>query len=135
MVNTDLCGPIVPQSYCGDTYFILFVDDYSRMMTVMYLKEKYEAFKMFKWVLVRVEKETSKNLKCLRSKRGGYFTSNEFEFFCNDRNKSFQEPLHLLKEVDNLERCSKDTHLHLEPLHKMELLKEETNLSWIVLGI
>ena len=64
---------------------MLFVDDYSRMMTVMFLKQKSDAFKMFKWYLARVEKETRKSLKCLRSDRKGEFTSNEFEIFCNDR--------------------------------------------------
>ena len=76
MVHTDLCGLITPQSYCGAKYFIPFVDDYSRMTTMMYLKEKSQAFKMFKWYLARVEKETSKSLKCLKSGRGGEFTSN-----------------------------------------------------------
>ena len=73
------------QSYKGDKYILLFVDDYSRMMTVMFLKQKSDAFQMFKWYLARVEKETGKNLKCLRSDRGGEFTSNEFEEFCNDK--------------------------------------------------
>ena len=63
LVHIDLCRPITLQSYCGAKYFILFADDYSRMMTMMYLKKKYEAFKMFKWYLVRVEKETGKSLK------------------------------------------------------------------------
>ena len=40
---------------------------------------------MFKWYLARVEKETRKIIKCLRFDRGGEFTSNEFEMFCNDR--------------------------------------------------
>ena len=40
---------------------------------------------MFKWYLARVEKETRKGLKCLRSNRGGEFTSKEFEEFCNDK--------------------------------------------------
>ena len=40
---------------------------------------------MFKWYLARVEKETSKSMKCLRSDRGGKFMSNEFEMFWNDR--------------------------------------------------
>ena len=40
---------------------------------------------MFKWYLARVEKEIGKSLKCLRSDRGGEFTSNEFEIFCNDK--------------------------------------------------
>ena len=64
---------------------MLFVDDYSRMMTVMFLKQKSNTFQLFKWYLERVEKETGKSLKCLRLDRGGEFISNDFEMFCNDR--------------------------------------------------
>ena len=85
LVHTDLCGPIEVQIYKGDKYIMLFVDDYSRMMTVMFLKQKSDAFQMFKWYLARVEKETGKRLKCLRSDRGGEFTSKEFEEFYNER--------------------------------------------------
>ena len=85
LVHIDLCGPIGTTSYSGEKFFILFVDDYSRMMIVMYLKEKSEAFQKFKWYLVRVEKETSKKLKYLRSDRGGEFISNELNEFCIKR--------------------------------------------------
>ena len=44
LVHTDLCGPIDVQSYRGDKYFILFVDDYSRMLIVMFLREKDDTF-------------------------------------------------------------------------------------------
>ena len=64
---------------------MLFVDDYSRMMTIMFLKQKLDAFQMFKWYLAKVEKETWKSLKCLRSDRGGEFTSKEFEEFYNNK--------------------------------------------------
>ena len=64
---------------------MLFVDDYSRMMIIMFLKQKSDTFQMFKWYLARVEKETGKNLKHLRSDRGGEFTSKDFKVFCNDR--------------------------------------------------
>ena len=67
LVHSNLYGPIEMQSYKGDRYIMLFVDDYSRMMTVMFLKKKYDAFQMFKWYLARVEKETRMNLMCLRS--------------------------------------------------------------------
>ena len=40
---------------------------------------------MFKWYLDRVEKEIGKNLKCLRSDRGGEFKSREFEMFYSDK--------------------------------------------------
>ena len=85
IVHTNLCGPIGVESYSGEKFFILFVDDYSRMMTVMYLREKSEAFEKFKWYLARVEKETRKRLKCLRSNKGGEFISNEFNNFFIER--------------------------------------------------
>ena len=85
IVHTDLCGPIGVESYSGEKFFILFVDDYSRMMIVMYLREKSEAFEKFKWYLARVEKEIGKILKFLRSDRDGEFISNEFNNFCIKR--------------------------------------------------
>ena len=72
----------------------------------MFLKQKFDAFKMFKWFLARVEKETGKNMKCLRLDRGG-----------NSHQKSLKYFL-MIKE-------SKDKLLHLGPLHIMEFLKEE----------
>ena len=63
---------------------MLFVDDYSRMMIDMFLKQKSNSFQMFKWYLARVEKEIGKNLKCLRYDKGEEFTSKKFEIFCND---------------------------------------------------
>ena len=84
-MHIDLCGPIRTESYSGEKFFILFVDDYSKMMTVIYLKEKSKAFQKFKWYLARVEKETSKKLKCLRSYRGSEFISNVFIKFCIER--------------------------------------------------
>lgn len=78
LVHTNLCGPMRTQSYYGDRYFIMFVDDYTRLMTIMFLKEKSKLFKMFKWYTEKVEKETGKELKFLRSDRGGEFIYDEF---------------------------------------------------------
>ena len=85
LVHIDLCGPIGIESYNGDKFFILFVDDYSRMMTIMYLKEKFKKNQKFKWYLERVEKETGKNLKCFISDRDGEFISNEFNEFYTEK--------------------------------------------------
>ena len=49
-MHTDFCGPIEIESYSGEIFFIIFLDDYSRMMTIMYLKEKSEAFLEFQVV-------------------------------------------------------------------------------------
>ena len=38
IVHTDLSGSIEVQRYKGDKYIMLFVDDYSRMMILMFQK-------------------------------------------------------------------------------------------------
>ena len=38
IVHTNLYGPIDVRRYKGDKYIMLLVDDYSRMMTIMFLK-------------------------------------------------------------------------------------------------
>ena len=70
------------KGFYGERYFMILVDDFSRMMWVAFLKEKFEAFDKFKIFKNRVENESNMKIKCLRSDRGGEFTSNEFNIFC-----------------------------------------------------
>ena len=84
LINTNLCGPTQTRSYYRVRYFILFVDDFSRMMWVAFLKEKSKAFEKFKIFKAKVENESGLKLKCLRSDRGGEFISNEFTNLCNE---------------------------------------------------
>ena len=65
-------------------FFILFVDDFSRMMWVAFLKEKSEAFEKFKVFKAKVENEFKLKIKCLRSDRGGEFTSDQFYDYCDE---------------------------------------------------
>ena len=81
LIHTDLCGPTRTKSLQGESYFMLFIDDFSRMTWVYFLKEKYEAFRKFKVFKNLVENEKEEKIKCLRSDNGGEFTSNEFDLF------------------------------------------------------
>ena len=42
LIHTDVCGPIKPNSFGKNKYFLLFIDDYSRKTWVYFLKEKSE---------------------------------------------------------------------------------------------
>lgn len=44
LMHADICGQTCTLSLGEKRYFLLFVDDYSRMMQVYFLKEKLEAF-------------------------------------------------------------------------------------------
>ncbi|KAL8154922.1 hypothetical protein AgCh_000326 [Apium graveolens] len=84
LIHADLCGPISPATIGGNKYFLLLVDDYSKMMWVYMLSNKDEAFGAFKKFKVLVDKESEKEIKVLRTDRGGEFCSKEFQSYCEE---------------------------------------------------
>jgi hypothetical protein len=57
-VHIDLCGPTRTQSLQGENYFMLLIDDYTRMTWVSFRKNKSKAFEKFKAFKALVENET-----------------------------------------------------------------------------
>lgn len=83
LVHADICGPISPNSNSHKRYLICFIDDFSRKAWVHFLVYKADAFASFKLFKSCVEKETGLSIKCLRTDRGGEFTSSEFNDYCS----------------------------------------------------
>ena len=81
LVHTDIYGLIKLVSNSKKRYFISFIDDYSRKVWIYFLVEKSEAFTIFKNYKNLVEKETRVFIHCLRTNKGGEFTSHEFNVF------------------------------------------------------
>ncbi|KAH9734849.1 Integrase catalytic domain-containing protein [Citrus sinensis] len=79
LVHTDVCGPINVQARGGYEYFITFTDDYSRYGYVYLMRHKSEALEKFKEYRAEIEKQLDKNIKKLRSDRGGEFLSGDFK--------------------------------------------------------
>jgi hypothetical protein len=71
LVHMDLCGPSREEGTGKENYFMLIIDDYSRITWVSFLKEKAEAFEKFKIFKALTENQTGKRLKAVRSDRGG----------------------------------------------------------------
>jgi len=84
LIHADICGPISPTSNSKKRYLICFIDDYSRKSWVYFLVEKSEALVTFKYFKKSVEKEMDAYIKCLRTDRGGEFTSQDFNDFCKE---------------------------------------------------
>ncbi|KAL4362450.1 hypothetical protein GQ457_04G012430 [Hibiscus cannabinus] len=84
LVHTDICGPHRTLSLGGNKYFILFIDDFTRMTWVYFMIEKSEVFKVFKKFKALAEVQSGCKLQKLRSDRGKEYTSTEFDLFCED---------------------------------------------------
>ncbi|KAL0330831.1 UNVERIFIED_CONTAM: Retrovirus-related Pol polyprotein from transposon TNT 1-94 [Sesamum angustifolium] len=84
LIHTDVCGPMRTPSHEQNRYFILFIDDYSRMTWVYFMREKSEVFKVFKKFKNLVEKQSGRSIKVLRSYRGKEYNNSEFDKFCEE---------------------------------------------------
>ncbi|KAG7594885.1 Zinc finger CCHC-type [Arabidopsis thaliana x Arabidopsis arenosa] len=79
LVHADLCGPISPPTAAKKRYVFVLIDDHSRYMWTILLKEKSETFEKFKAFKKLIEQESGAKLKTLRTDRGGEFLSHEFQ--------------------------------------------------------
>jgi len=84
LVHSDVCGPFNIQARGGYEYFITFTDDYSRFGHIYLMRQKSETFEKFKEFKALVEKQLDKQIKTLRSDRGGEYLLGEFEDFLKE---------------------------------------------------
>ena len=81
IIHSDVCGPFNEMARGNFHYFITFTDDLSRYGFVYLMKHKSESFEKFKEFKAEVENQLGKNIKALRSDRGGEYLSTEFGDF------------------------------------------------------
>jgi len=71
IIHTYICCPDMDAS--SPKYFITFIDNYSRYMYLYLLHTKDEALDAFKNFKAEVEKQCGKQIKIVRSDRGGEY--------------------------------------------------------------
>ena len=64
IIHTDLFGPTRTKSFQGESYFMLLIDNYTRMTWVTFLKDKLEAFMKFKSFKSLVKNQSNRKIKC-----------------------------------------------------------------------
>ena len=73
LIHTDVCGPFPVQTICGNSYFVTFIDDFSRFCILYLISEKSQVLDVFKIFKTEVERQTEKLIKVVRSDRGGEY--------------------------------------------------------------
>jgi transposase InsO family protein len=82
LIHNDVFGTVPVPSLGKSTYYISFIDDFSRNTWTYFLRNKSEVFDKFKEFKALVENQTKKKIKVLRTNNAGEFCRNEFEEFC-----------------------------------------------------
>ena len=85
LLHADLCGPISPATLSLNRYIFVIIDDHTRYMWSILLKEKSDVFERFKIFKTLVEKDVNKKIVTLRTDRGGEFTSRDFQEYCEEK--------------------------------------------------
>jgi hypothetical protein len=82
LIHSYVCGPMPVKSLGGSSYYVIFIDDYSRKTWLYLLKTKDKVFNKFQEFKEEIENLTNNKFKTLRTDNGGEYTSKEFIAFC-----------------------------------------------------
>ena len=95
-VFSDVHGPVKVPGIRGETYWVLFIDDYSRLVAVYLMKKKSEVFDKFRQYKAWAENQMNskalswddesirRTIKALRDDKGGEYVSAQMTQFCID---------------------------------------------------
>ncbi|POM74330.1 Rve domain containing hypothetical protein [Phytophthora palmivora] len=79
LVHTDVMGPMQTKTPGSCTYVVTFIDDYSRHVTVYFMKAKSDVLSKFKIFKAALENTTGQRIKRLRSNNGGAYAGRQFK--------------------------------------------------------
>jgi hypothetical protein len=74
-IHSNMGGPMSAASMKGSSYYVTFIDDFSRKTWIYFMKTKDEVFSHFRDLKAHVENMTGRKIKVLRTDNGGDFTS------------------------------------------------------------
>ena len=78
LVHSDVCGPMQVESIGGSRYFATFIDDYTHLTSVYFMKHKSEVLKKFQEFEAAVTNECGERVVKLRTDNGGEYMCEEY---------------------------------------------------------
>ncbi|XP_076544682.1 uncharacterized protein LOC117610925 [Osmia lignaria lignaria] len=83
LIHPDVYGPLPVQSVGGNRYFITFIDDFSRIVSMKCLKTKYEVKDAVRDYITRTERQTRKKIKRFRTDNGLEYCNSDLSTYFN----------------------------------------------------
>ena len=90
LIHTDIWGPTRHTSLGGKRYFLTCIDDYSRYMTVYFLKHKSDAFGHLTEYAKAVKDRTGRMPKALRADNGKEYVNRKLQSWCREKGIQIQ---------------------------------------------
>ena len=80
--HTDVWGPSRKSSVGSARYYLLCVDDYSRYVTIYFMKEKNEVTKYLKQYISMIKTQYNMHPKLIRTDNGKEYVNNTLSNWC-----------------------------------------------------
>ena len=85
LVHSIVCGPMNVKAKHVASYFITFIDDFTRFNYVYLISHKFEALWCFRKFFNLVENQKDVRLKALRTDQGREYLFNQFRKICDEK--------------------------------------------------
>jgi transposase InsO family protein len=113
----------------GSTYFLTFIDDFSRNTWIYFLNNKSDALGCFHHFKSHVEKKSGYYIKCLRTNQGGEYISREFHNFCKVHDIYKQFTTRYTPHQNGV--VGRKNRTIMEMVHSMLTTKHLSNEYWV----
>jgi hypothetical protein len=81
LIHSDVSGSMSVASVQGSSYYVTFIDDFSRKPWIFFMKTKDEVFSRFQKFRAQGDNQIGKKVKVLRLENGREYISNDFKDF------------------------------------------------------
>ena len=81
IIYSDLSGKQVTPTYGNSLYYIIFIDDYTRMVWIFFLKNKSDTSKVIQEFITYVERQFKTTVLCMITDNGGEYIEAEVNKF------------------------------------------------------
>lgn len=127
IIHTDLSGIIRVKNMMRMHYFLVFVDDYSRLKFVYLIKSKSEVFDTFIKFRNWIELKTGRKIKCLRSDNGTEYVNKYFQELAHQTGIEYQYSLPNRQQQNGVSERSMRT---LAEMARAMLIQAKLNASY-----
>jgi Integrase core domain len=111
-IHTDICGPL-PPSYGNFSYYILFVDCFSRFITLFLMKSRDEALSLFIQFKTTAETFCGQKIKTLRLDNAPELIHGQMEIYCKAHGIAFEKTVPDSPSQNGVRALQPDNLLHV----------------------
>ncbi|KAA3471209.1 Retrovirus-related Pol polyprotein from transposon TNT 1-94 [Gossypium australe] len=84
LIHIDLCGPQATPLLNDSRYFIIFIDDFTKIWWIYFMKQKFDVANVFFKYKIWVKNKSGCKIQVVRSDNGTKYTLQRFNTFCDE---------------------------------------------------